>query len=227
MGSACDLFGSSNIGLQSGFDFPQSLTEKYRPKSIDEFVGLDKAKAVCRNLLKRPIESAWLFKGPSGVGKTTLALALAAQGPFELHHVPSQDCNLENISKVRATCQYYPKDGCRAHLVLIDEADRMTQAAQISLLSKLDATNPAPNTIWILTCNDTSTLEPRFLSRCHIVEFSSYGISSQVSDLLARVWDAETDNPTERPNFQRIVKDASNNVRAALMALETEIMTQG
>jgi replication-associated recombination protein RarA len=227
MASACDLFGTSNIGLQSGFDFPQSLTEKYRPKSIDEFVGLDKAKAVCRNLLKRPISSNWGFRGPSGVGKTTLVLALAAQGPFELHHIPATEFTLDRIRQVRMTCQYVPRQGCIGHLVLIDEGDQCTRAAQIAALSILDSTNPAPNTIWILTCNDTANLEDRFMSRFHWIEFSSYGISSQVSDLLARVWDAETDNPVERPNFQRIVKDASNNVRAALMALETEIMTQG
>jgi hypothetical protein len=57
------------------------------------------------------------------------------------------------------------------------------------------------------------------------VEFSGYGISAQATELLKRVWDAETDNPN-RPNFARIVKDSANNVRAALMALETEIMTQ-
>ena len=225
MASACDLF--TGVPLQSGFEFPQSLTEKYRPKTIAGFVGLDKAKAICLNLIRRPLESAWLFKGPSGVGKTTLALALAEEGRFELHHVPSQDCNLETIERVRRTCQYVPAEGKRAHCVLVDEADQMTRAAQISLLSKLDATNPAPNTIWILTCNATDTLEPRFLSRCHIVEFSSYGIAPQVAALLKDVWNAETENPTERPNFTRIVKDANNNVRAALMALETEIMSQG
>jgi hypothetical protein len=55
MASACDLFGSSNIGLQEGFEFPQQLTEKYRPTRIADFVGIDKAKAVCLNLLRRPI----------------------------------------------------------------------------------------------------------------------------------------------------------------------------
>jgi DNA polymerase III gamma/tau subunit len=221
--SSCELF--SGQSLQNGFEFPQQLTEKYRPTRIADFVGIDKAKAICQNLLKRPIPSAWLFNGPSGTGKTSIALALAGEGPFELHHIPSQECNVAAIERVRMTCQYVPRQGTIGHLILIDESDQMTQAAQLSLLSKLDGTNPAPNTVWILTCNATDRLEPRFLSRCHEVPFSSYGISSQVAALLGKVWEAETDNPV-RPNFQRIVKDSNNNVRAALMALETEIMSQ-
>jgi DNA polymerase III gamma/tau subunit len=221
--SSCELFSGQSV--QSGFEFPQQLTEKYRPTKIADFVGIDKAKAICLNLLKRPIPSAWLFEGPSGTGKTSIALALASEGPFELHHIPSQECNVAAIDNVRRICQYVPRLGTLGHLVLIDEADVMTQAAQLSLLSKLDGTNPAPNTVWILTCNASDRLEPRFKSRCHEVPFSSYGISSQVASLLQQIWDAETDNPN-RPNFQRIVKDSANNVRAALMALETEIMSQ-
>jgi replication-associated recombination protein RarA len=208
---------------QIGFEFPQSLTEKYRPHSIDDFVGLEKPKAICRKLAAKPFDSAWLFVGPSGTGKTTMGLALAEAIPAELHHVPSQDCNLETIERIRRTCQYVPMSGYKYHLVLVDEADRMTMAAQVSLLSKLDATNFPPNTIFVFTCNGTDGLEPRFLSRCHTIEFSSYGIAKDASAMLERIWNQETDS-TAKPNFARILKDASNNIRAALMSLETELM---
>lgn len=219
---ALELFSDSP---QAGFAFPASLTEKYRPKTIDEFVGLDKPKAIARKLAANPFPSAWMFIGPSGTGKTTLALAIAAAIPAELHHIPSQECNLDNIERVRRICQYVPMTGYKFHLVLVDEADQMSPSAQISLLSKLDATNFPPNTIFIFTCNASERLEGRFLSRLHVVEFSSYGISSQVSELLQRIWHAETQGKAGLgPNFQRIVKDSANNVRESLMRLETEIM---
>jgi replication-associated recombination protein RarA len=209
---------------QSGFSFPQSFTEKYRPAKIQDFVGLEKPKRICERLAANPRESAWYFLGPSGTGKTTLALALAAAIPAELHHIPSQDCNLENITRVRKICQYVPMSGFKFHLILVDEADRMSTAAQIACLSLLDSTNFPPNTIFVFTGNSVDGLEARFMSRCHLVEFSSYGISKEVCGLLEKVWDAETDDPCERPNFARIVKDSNNNVREALMKLETELM---
>lgn len=209
---------------QTGFAFPQSLTEKYRPQTIDSFVGLDKIKNAMRKLAAAPYASAWLFQGPSGTGKTTMALALADAIPAELHHVPSQECNLENIERIRRICQYVPMAGKKMHLILVDEADQMTMPAQISLLSKLDGTNFPPNTIIIFTCNGTDRLEPRFLSRCRTLEFSFYGIASDATALLQRIWNQET-GTTVGPNFARMVKNSNNNVRAALMALETEMMT--
>jgi hypothetical protein len=62
------------------------------------------------------------------------------------------------------------------------------------------------------------------MSRVHLLEFSSYRIAKDAAELLGRVWDAETDNPAERPNFVRIVKESNNNVREALNRLQVEIM---
>jgi replication-associated recombination protein RarA len=221
---AASLFETPAVPLQTAFAFPMPLTEKYRPRTFDGFVGLEKIRKCMTRLAAQPFQSAWLFIGPSGTGKTTMALALAEAVPAELHHVPSQECNLENIERVRRTCQYVPMAGKRFHLILVDEADRMTDAAQVSLLSKLDSTNFPPDTIFVFTSNDSSRLEPRFLSRLSVLEFSSYGIAKNATDLLARVWDAETDNPAERPNFARIVKESNNNVREALNRLQVEIM---
>ncbi len=153
-----------------------------------------------------------------------MAMALAHMIPAELHHIPSQECNLENIERVRRTCQYVPMAGCKMHLILIDEADQMTAAAQVSLLSKLDSTNFPPNTIFVFTCNATDRLEARFLSRLRTVEFSSYGISAEATALLKSIWDREAPANAPAPNFARLVKDSNNNVREALMRLETELL---
>jgi len=99
----------------------------------------------------------------------------------------------------------------------------MTHAAQLALLSKLDATAFPPNTVFILTCNSTDGLEPRFLSRCRVIEFSSYGMAGEIADYLDKVWHAEGGNGNA-PDLARLAKESRNNVRDALMKLEVELM---
>ncbi len=202
--------------------FPQSLAEKYRPQTIAEFVGLEKPKKILAKFAAQPYPSAWLFVGPPGVGKTSMALALANQIKAELHHVPSQKCNAEAIDKACHDCWYVPLSG-GFHTVLVDEADRMTAAAQLALLSKLDATAFPPNTVFIFTCNSTDGLEPRFLSRCRVIEFSSYGMAGEIAAYLASVWHAEGGNG-HGPDLVRLAKESRNNVRDCLMRLEVELM---
>ena len=150
---------------------------------IADFIGLDRPKRVLSAFCKRPASGAWLFVGPSGVGKSTMALALAAELQAELHKIPSQKCNAQTIEDTVRHCWYAPLTPGGFHVVLADEADQMTNAAQLALLSKLDSTDPAPNTIWIFTANDTERLERRFLSRCKVLEFSSYGLAGEIAVL--------------------------------------------
>jgi len=223
MAASSALFADAFSPAQNFLAFPQSLTEKYRPVTLDGFAGLEKPRKILSKLAAKPFPSAWLFIGPPGTGKTTMALALADMMPAELHHIPSQECNLETVKRTIETCHYVPRAGLKAHLILIDEADQMSAAAQLALLSKLDSTAFPPDTIFILTANATDRLEPRFLSRLRTIEFSSYGMSKDAIALLENVWRAEAgDAPA--PNFARIVKEANNNVREALMKLETELL---
>ena len=208
---------------QSTLNFPASLSEKYRPQSIAEFIGLEKPKKVLSAFCKRPTSGAWLFVGPSGVGKSSMALALANQLQAELHKIPSQKCNAASIEDTVRTCWYAPMTPGGFHVVLADEADQMTPAAQLALLSKLDSTDPAPNTIWIFTCNDTERLERRFLSRCKTLEFSSYGMAGEIATYLDKVWHAEGGNGN-CPNLERLCKESRNNVRDCLQTLEVELL---
>jgi replication-associated recombination protein RarA len=82
------------------FPFPQSLAEKYRPLAIGDFAELEKPKRILSKFPANPYASAWRFVGPPGVGKTTMALALAKTLGAEVHHIPSQQCVVGNVEDV-------------------------------------------------------------------------------------------------------------------------------
>ncbi|HVB59193.1 MAG TPA: AAA family ATPase [Candidatus Acidoferrales bacterium] len=210
--------------MQPSLAFPQSLAEKYRPRRMVDFIGLDKQRKILAKLAAQPFASAWLFVGPSGTGKTSLALALADEIHAELIHIPSQHCTVAELEESLRMTQYVPMAGKTFWLVLVDEADAMSDKAQLALLSKLDATGMRDNCIFIFTCNATDRLEARFLSRCRVLEFSTYGLNGNLVSLLRRVWKAESNGATE-PNLERLSRDAKNNVRESLMRLELELMS--
>jgi len=211
--------------MNTTLNFPQPLTEKYRPRRVQDFIGLQKPKAILGRFAQKPYASAWLFLGESGVGKTTMALALAEQVHGELHHVPSRSCDLETVENLTRICHYVPLAG-GFHLVLVDEADQMTLAAQHAFLSKLDATAFPPQTIFIFTANSTRYLEDRFLSRCRQLEFSGHNIGRELPGYLRRIWLAETGKKNTL-DFSALAGKAENNVRDAIGRLELEILGAG
>lgn len=202
----------------------ESLTDKYAPHGLSDFIGLDKHRDFLEDFIDNGLTKGGLvFNGPPGIGKTSMGFALAELTRAELHHIPAQGCNIDSLARVRYQCNYVPMAGKRRHIVLVDEADAMSAAAQLCLLSELDGTDRTPLTTFVFTCNDTERFEPRFLDRNHILAFSKEGLAKRIADRLEYVWDVETDIATPKPNFARITKDSLNSIRGALTALDYEL----
>ena len=238
-------FSMPTPATQSGLDFPQPLTEKYRPEKLGDFIGIPQAKREAAAIISRPVpNSAYLFAGESGTGKTTMALAIAKALNAQLHHLPARRASKDEIDRIFEAVHYTTWTGSNWHVVIADEWDLSRIDLQQAFLSILDSTaglsgallgdwqpHP-PQVIWIFTTNadpasvwTDSRFEPRFLSRVRIVPFSNYGIQRELAEYLRAVWNAETDskNGNGLPNFPRIAKELRGNVRACLMALEQQI----
>ena len=200
-----------------------SLVAKYQPKAIADFIGITEPKAALGALARQPYASAWLLTGPPGLGKTTVAQALFEHLGGQYQHIPARMCNLETVTQVCDSCQCAPMFGGPAgfNLVLADEIDKASTAAQIAWLSNLDSTRFPERTIFIFTSNNAEKLEERFVSRCRHLEFTAPA-DSELAEFLAKVWAAETQAPA--PDLAAIVAKAKGNVRNALMMLEVKLL---
>jgi replication factor C subunit 2/4 len=215
-----------SLFAQAGLAFPASLSEKYRPRELADFVGLEKPKRVLANFAKSPLpNTAFLFVGPSGTGKTSMALALCEAIGGELHHIPNQSCNVATIDEVVRQCHYLPRNGLRSlHVVLIDEIHAASKPAHLALLSKTDATAFPPNTLFIGTCTTLDGIDGALLSRFMQLPFSSHGMAKDIAGLLERIWLTEAGAIEAAPNFLRMVQDGKNNVRDAVNSLQVELL---
>ena len=218
------------VDLQPDLGFPEELAERYRPHSLDEFIGLADVKKVMAKYVARPYPTSWIFLGPPGVGKTCMGLFLAEILNAELHHMTAQSFKVDELQRIRTTCQYLPNRSfapnpelpCKFHLVLTDEVNLGSPDAQNKALSYLDGTDPAPSTIWVWTCNETRTLHERFLSRSKVLNFTVP--NDAVARHLGAIWVAETTVEASFARLAAIATNSSGNVRGALMSLETDFL---
>lgn len=211
------------VDSQSSMQFPQSLTEVYKPKTIGDFCGIPKVKKICASFAANPREACLLMIGEPGCGKSSMARAVAAQINGEVHTISSAKANLETLENLARICSYVPFGG-GWHVVVMEEADCMSDAASKWMLSRLDGTASLPRTIWILTANGTDRLEERLTSRALTIRFETYGAGAETVALLEKIWNERAPEGATRPDFKRL---SSKNIRQAIQNLELEIMAAG
>lgn len=201
------------------------LTSKYQPKAIKDFAGLARAKAIMSAVVRRPYASAWFYLGDSGTGKSTLALAFAAElgctpERMNLLHIPAAECTVDRMRDVADIVRGMPMFG-NFFVVLIDEANMMSGAAQGKLYSMLDATAMPDNVIWIFTGNTAKGLSDAFLSRVRTIEFDGQCGKLDAMTFLYRVWYAEAGHEVPVP---KLAFGDKINMRSHLNAIEMELL---
>jgi len=187
--------------------------------SFHRIIGQDLAiRQLRQGLLKKRVSHAYLFAGPDGVGKQTTALALAAalncakqnegdacsvcRNCLRLMAGNYPDfCNLkpqgstikiEQIRGIQARLSLTSFEG-NFRVIVLDEADKMTDEAANSLLKLLE--EPPQSTVFILLTAMPAAILPTILSRCVEVRFLSL-LPATIKKLLLE--QGLTDDAAER-----------------------------
>ncbi len=208
----------------------RSMALKHRPRTLDDVVGQGAVVLRLQTFLECPHSAAFLFAGPTGVGKTSTALALAADlGVVEpspdLVVIESGRQNGDAVEWILDLFRFPPMYG-GWRIIIVNEADMMTDGARKLWLSGLESI-PA-RTVIIFTTNHASKFDARFADRFEPVEFAAdYAMLAQDAQLLIdRVWRAELDR-TDSPRLAELTnvkdKDGLISFRRCVAALDPMI----
>ncbi len=187
------------------------LARKYRPTKFSEVTGQVHVTRTLSNSIKRDeIAHAYLFSGPRGVGKTSIARILSkelncknkidqevcgecvckeiAEGrSLAVREIDGASHNsVDNIRELIESFRSVPPIGYTYKVYIIDEVHMLSTSAFNALLKSLE--EPPPNTVFILATTEFHKIPDTVASRCQIFQFralSEQEIRENISSLIS------------------------------------------
>ena len=227
----------------------QALYRKYRSQTFSQLVGQEVvAKTLKQAVEQEKISHAYLFSGPRGTGKTSVAkiFAKAMNCPNQVNGEPCNNCyicqavtegsledviemdaasnnGVDEIREIRDKSTYAPSLA-RYKVYIIDEVHMLSTGAFNALLKTLE--EPTQNVVFILATTELHKIPATILSRVQRFEFKSI----RTQDITAHIHHIlEKENISSEPEAVEIIaRRAEGGMRDALSILDQALsLTQG
>lgn len=220
----------------------QALYLKWRPTTFTDVVGQEHITRTLRNSLKSGrVRHAYLFSGPRGTGKTTMARLLAKALNCHEADPDRRPCNVcpacvavnegryldlieidaathtgvDDVRDLRDKIAFAPGEG-RYKVYIIDEVHRFTGNAFDALLKTLE--EPPSHAIFVLATTEIDKVPATIKSRCLPFEFRRVSLL-EVADRLQLIAESEG-LQIERPALELIARYGTGSVRDSISLLD-------
>jgi DNA polymerase-3 subunit gamma/tau len=198
----------------------EDFHNKYRPDNLDDVIGQEAAVKSIRALFKlKNLPHSYMFYGPAGTGKTTLARIIAKHLDCEEENITEVDAGSKrgvNEMKELINSLIYGTFGDNPiKMIILDEVQALTTDAFNALLKTLET---PPNHVYFVLCTTEYAKVPETIrSRCHQYHLKEVSYKD-IYDLLVKVAKKEKIKLSE-DSIKFVAKQANGCVRNGLMFL--------